>query len=358
MNRVAQVRKLIKYAAGNLNFFTRDKQGNCGLHFAVKHNNIELVHILVINYQKYGSTVDVADEDGLTPLLHAQHLGYDDIAQVLVAGGASTQRADDKTLRNAHEWKNAGKLMRSIVECKRKENHQVYGKKLAINVLPQIDPRGLYRTKTTLWNRSNTKHVTIQSPSVYRKSYSLPSNYRTNSIEKLRSILKYRPDEKTLLVPADDVIDDDDEDIELRRLVSPAPLTTRSQPSHNKAVVTSIGQIMALLSDQICDAYRDPAIDKIKQTMIKERGNKRHGNRLTTLTKINNRIKVKSDEQEKKHKLRKELDRQTKILKHKGESSVSVSVSERQGEPAVRDTTRLAAADRASREPSKVGLIK
>ena len=338
MNRTAQVKKLIKYAVGNLNFSTQDKQGNCGLHFAVKHNNVALLKILLTNCEKFGLPLDVPDNNGLTPLLHAKHMGYDEVVQVLVSAGASDQRADDVTLSNAQEWKSAGKLMRTIEKTKRKENHYVYGKRLALNVVPQIDPRGLYRTKTTLWNRSQTKHVTLQAPTLHQKSYSLPSNYRRNSIEKLRSILKYRPDEKTLLVDAHD-----SEDEELSVFTTP-DLSSRRQQHSDKAIVTSINQIMTLLSDQICGSYREPALDTIKETMQKQKKTRRG----TTLTRINNRVKAKTDEQEKKMKLRKELERQTKMLKHR--ESVA---HEKHAKP-----EPVKAAEKASREPSKVGLLR
>ena len=340
LNRKPQVQKLIKFTVGNLNFSTKDHNGYCPLHFAVEHNNVELVKILIANFQKYGLSVDVPDQDGLTPLLHAERLGFDAIATLLIKDGrACSQRADDKSRKNSTEWKRGGRVVRNIEKYHQKETQRVYGKKHAINVLPHIDPRGLYRTRTTLWNRSKTKHVSVH-PAVAKKAYTLPVNYRRGSIERIRSVLKYQPDEKVLTIPVESEISSDDE---LRDILSTPEHTPRRD---DQTVVASINQIMALLSDQISDSYRDPAVDKIKETLKRQKNPK---NRMSVLTRINNKVKSHADEQEKRVKLKKELDRQTKILKKKNDDFETSTVSVK------RDKSRIATG--ASREPSKVGLL-
>ena len=298
MDRTAQVTKLLKFAPGGFDLCRHDKAGLTSLHYATLNGNINMVTALVKEFTKYGLSVDEEDITGMTPLMHAQKLGFDDIANILEdIGHANMTRFENKLFQSVNGWKQQGEIDGYRKYSEKQEMNRIYGKAKSnsLRVLPELDPRGLYRTKTTMVPRSETRHLSTQ-----RKSFTLPAVYQRKTGENLRSILKYK-NEKTMLSMNDvsQIHNGDHDD---------APGGTRLRKDKNGK---SIGEMMDILSDQICDSYKDPAVDKI-QEMINVQKNAR---RTSTLASILNKVKVRSDEMERKLKLRKELDRHTRNVK-------------------------------------------
>lgn len=71
-----------------------------------------MVEILLKFHSRFGVTVDVTDNLGLTPYLHARRLGYKEIADVLRIKGQASEGRADNLFRSPREWSQIGKTER------------------------------------------------------------------------------------------------------------------------------------------------------------------------------------------------------------------------------------------------------
>lgn len=100
---------LLDLFMGEFDFHEKDRDGMTALHLATQSGHTEVVRSLVREMTKYGTTVDVPDNLGLTPYLHARRLGYGLIADILVEeGGASKGQGDLYSFKKADEWREIG----------------------------------------------------------------------------------------------------------------------------------------------------------------------------------------------------------------------------------------------------------
>lgn len=124
LGRDEQTNLLLDMFMGEFNFHDKDRDGMTPLHLATQTGHTEVVKALVREMIKFGTSVDVPDNLGLTPFLHAKRLGYGLIADILkVEGGACEGQGDMYTFKKADEWRQIGIQERND-EVKRRRNSQ------------------------------------------------------------------------------------------------------------------------------------------------------------------------------------------------------------------------------------------
>ena len=91
--------------AGNLDLNSQDERGNTALFYAADIGNFNILNSLVIALKKYQLSVDVANHEGITPLIQACLKGNAVCANYLInEGKASTNIRDSKFRKTAAEW--------------------------------------------------------------------------------------------------------------------------------------------------------------------------------------------------------------------------------------------------------------
>eukprot|EP01083_Nonionella_stella_P124130 374604_1 len=91
-NKTSQIKELVD-GESNFNINSRvDEQGNTGLHWAVHHQNKELIDYLL----DHGADIDAVRNNGSTPLLMAARDGYLSSVKVLIGRGANVSFVDKK----------------------------------------------------------------------------------------------------------------------------------------------------------------------------------------------------------------------------------------------------------------------
>ena len=85
--RDKDVATLLEYADVDIDLNKSDINGQTALFHAVSSGNAATVKMLVNALQKYGLSVDIPDSSGVSPLMHANRLGYDICASILIHEG-------------------------------------------------------------------------------------------------------------------------------------------------------------------------------------------------------------------------------------------------------------------------------
>ena len=110
LGRAEQVEFIVDAVSGEVDLHRGDNEGKIPLHHAVIGGHTKVVDILVSHMTKFGLSVDIADEQGLTPYIYARRLARSDIALILSAKGrCSRQQLDSKTFRSVEEWERIGR---------------------------------------------------------------------------------------------------------------------------------------------------------------------------------------------------------------------------------------------------------
>ena len=194
LGRNQETKTLLESYMGEFNFHEKDKDGMTAIHLATIAGHTEVVKSLVQEMIKFGTTVDVPDNLGLTPYLHAKRLGFGLIADILrEEGGASVGQGDKYTFKRAEEWRDIG--IRERNEEVRKRRNTLY-EQAAISgsarmlmefegpgyeIISVPSPRNLNRKRFRSLPRNNSssdaeddnqKSVRIRSP---RSQISLPA---------------------------------------------------------------------------------------------------------------------------------------------------------------------------------------
>ena len=100
---------LIDEIGSEINWRSLDAHGQTILHQAVELNNIIILDALISIMNRYSVSVDLIDNNGLTPYLLAKKLHLNDMAEILLKKGhASQQKCDLQTHRSAREWETIG----------------------------------------------------------------------------------------------------------------------------------------------------------------------------------------------------------------------------------------------------------
>lgn len=91
--------------AGSFDLNSKDKRGNTALLYAAEIGNLNILKSLVIALKRYQLSVDVANNDGFTPLMQACLNGNMDCANYLITeGNASLNIRDQKYRRTPVDW--------------------------------------------------------------------------------------------------------------------------------------------------------------------------------------------------------------------------------------------------------------
>ncbi|KAL4239821.1 Ankyrin repeat domain-containing protein 63 [Mactra antiquata] len=123
LGRDEQADMLLDLYMGEFNFHEKDKEGMTALHLATQGGHTEIVKTIVRDMTKYGTSVDIPDNMGLTPYLHAKRLGYGLIADILkVEGGACEGQGDKYSFKRADEWRDIGIKERNEEVRKRRDS--------------------------------------------------------------------------------------------------------------------------------------------------------------------------------------------------------------------------------------------
>lgn len=79
--------------------------GMTALHYATVERHLDVVRLLVSAMNKYHLSVDISDNNGMTPYIHANRLGFYDIVELLLAEGhCSRNQFDNKLHRSVDDW--------------------------------------------------------------------------------------------------------------------------------------------------------------------------------------------------------------------------------------------------------------
>ena len=163
-----QVRQLLDLTGGDLNLLHKDKDGYTALHHACIGDNIDIVKIIVTAMKRYQLTVDIYDNEGITPFLHAKRHGYFDISNVLLHDGQASPRQGDKhTFRGPEAWAQVGENERKKKEKKDMAQDMVTRK--ISGRLVQPDKHCIPRIGLTNENNVNGHFRSEQSLAVARK---------------------------------------------------------------------------------------------------------------------------------------------------------------------------------------------
>ncbi|XP_022315067.1 uncharacterized protein LOC111119305 [Crassostrea virginica] len=119
LGREEQVDSLLQILYGDHDLADKDTEGMTVLHHATHGGHARIVRRLVEEFRRFRLSVDVHDNLGLTPYLHAKRLGYKDITEILhKEGRACPGQSDSYTFRSAEEWTEIGQTI------KEKQVHQ------------------------------------------------------------------------------------------------------------------------------------------------------------------------------------------------------------------------------------------
>ena len=188
-NRTDQVSCILDVDEGLVNIHHQDKYGRSAMHYATMHNNVDALYMLVKHAAKYGLTVDIRDNDGLTPYLMTSMMGYDHCKQILVDIGRAVTSQVVMTFINLQKPK--------TVEDKPKVEHKLS------KSMTHLNETNLPPLKSILKNSKTSKSQNLQpsSPKSNNSSSSsmpsIPSKKR--NIPRMMDILSqqasqtYRP---------------------------------------------------------------------------------------------------------------------------------------------------------------------
>lgn len=169
---------LKKAGVSAVNMMGRDKHGRNALYHAVASQDAEIVNKVLDHINLRQQSVDVPDNDGLTPLLYARRLGLTDIADALITRGKANPRICDREMHmNAEGWAEAAR--------RREQEEQAHAKKMSRErymICPPIDHAtrrkekiSKMKSKTVFMPNLTTNNSNIKS-SVSSPMSSLPTD--------------------------------------------------------------------------------------------------------------------------------------------------------------------------------------
>ncbi|XP_062582809.1 uncharacterized protein LOC134244571 [Saccostrea cucullata] len=126
LGRGEQVELLLEILNGDHDLSDKDTEGMTVLHHATQGGHVTIVRRLVEEFRRFRLSVDVSDNLGLTPYLHAKRLGYKEITDILLKEGrACPGQSDSYTFRSADEWSEIGQSMKEKqYNMRRKSNYE------------------------------------------------------------------------------------------------------------------------------------------------------------------------------------------------------------------------------------------
>ena len=98
------VEQLLKKGEGDIDLNETDMNDCTPLYHSATSGNAACVKLLVDALRRYNLSVDIPNEDGITPLMQAIRLGNDVCASVLLNQGKASATIRDNTRRSAVDW--------------------------------------------------------------------------------------------------------------------------------------------------------------------------------------------------------------------------------------------------------------
>ncbi len=268
LGRQKQVERILDVTLGDLDLLRADSEGCTALHYATVYGYSAIITLLLPHLKRFHLSVDISDKDGITPYIYAKRLGHLDIANILLnEGNASPRQNDDRRFKSADEWavvgmkerlKNARKELRKQL-VKRKINGKANSKRFKIPKIVVTNPNAI------------SYKVDLQSSINFIKSGRTLHDIDDKNLQHKGhggrfSMVMINP----FLAPQDiKHVKDNPLDAAFTLLAS---MDTHDFPDHfvqsefdiNKeseytGIVTSITSFMATLSEQQCEAFREPA---------------------------------------------------------------------------------------------------
>ncbi|CAH1794908.1 unnamed protein product [Owenia fusiformis] len=172
LGRSKQVEEILREYMGEIDFHVRDKSGRTPLHDAAISGDMSTVKAVLKIMEKYKISVDVSDNMGLTPYLHAKRLGHHEIVYVFEKdSGVCRSQFDTRTFRTASAWERVGQDDR-----KKQSQHQREQDAAAFKIRGQIPPWDKH--KLSLPKLKFTMDDTMVTPSFSDSSSSKNYNLR------------------------------------------------------------------------------------------------------------------------------------------------------------------------------------
>ncbi|XP_046352463.2 uncharacterized protein LOC124132555 isoform X1 [Haliotis rufescens] len=129
LGRELQVEHLLLDYGGDMDLAERDNDGLTALHHATHAGCLTIVKLLIQTFLKYRLSVDVQDNRGMTPYVHARRLGFKEIAEILrQEGSASPAKSDSRFFKSPREWSQIGKFERQKDEEVRRREEKIRAK--------------------------------------------------------------------------------------------------------------------------------------------------------------------------------------------------------------------------------------
>ncbi|XP_013382462.1 uncharacterized protein LOC106153176 [Lingula anatina] len=243
LGRCKAAEAILQDTRGEINLHHGDRDGLTALHYSTMYGHEDCVKLVATTFNKYGLSLDIADNNGLTPYLHAKKLGFREIATFLFQQGASPYKCDTKNNMTAEQWAAIGlqeRKKRAVQDRKKADDWiKIQGKnnslfdvkhrKLSIS-LPEIQITSPNNKVRLLKNDSLD---TIDGISVASR---LRRNYQSSSIKGMSKSLNSLPDSDTTECDS-----------------------STSSSFQRVGVARDLSDYMSTLSDQASGSYRKPA---------------------------------------------------------------------------------------------------
>ncbi|XP_071796466.1 uncharacterized protein [Asterias amurensis] len=99
-----EVELLLQYRDSNLDLNHNDVSGRTALFHAATSGSAASVKLMVDSLVELGSSVDVTDFNGVTPLMQALSMGFDVCATILIRQGKASTTVSDSSFLSAFDW--------------------------------------------------------------------------------------------------------------------------------------------------------------------------------------------------------------------------------------------------------------
>ena len=174
--------------SGNFDLNSQDNDGNTALMLAVRAKNYLISEQIILALRRYDLSVDITNNQGITPLIQATILGENEIAKCLMAvGRASEQIRDTHFRKSASEWGRMGNRYpaktRGVYTCPPQVLHLNNDQRGNMNKLPKLS-RNATSTRFLLAGNNGTPITESYKWPDLKRVYQLYESQITSSYRK------------------------------------------------------------------------------------------------------------------------------------------------------------------------------